>query len=331
MSVFTTVSRPELERFLARYDVGHLDRFEGIAAGIENTNYFVTTDRGEFVLTVFEQIPRPEIPFFLELKAYLAHHGFPCAEPIAATGDTGYLCELHGKPATLVRRLWGSSVTHPSPEHCRLVGGTLAALHGTASTFPGERQNARGPHWWTRTARALYDRVPEEERRLLEEELAFQSLYRFTDLPRGLIHADLFRDNVLFQNGRLSGVIDFYYACTDSLMFDVAIAVNDWCAAGDGALDENAARALIGGYQEGRPFTAIERGAWPALLRAAALRFWVSRLHDLHFPRPGEITHTKDPDVFKRLLLAHRLHAHERRRLLDTPAPVARQGARPGN
>lgn len=330
MSVFTTVSRPELERFLGRYDAGRLDRFEGIAAGIENTNYFVTTDRGEFVLTVFEQLPLPEIPFFLDLKAFLAHHGFPCAEPIAA-GDSGYLSEIHGKPAALVRRLFGASVTDPSLEQCRLVGGALASLHQTARGFPQVRSNARGPHWWTRTARALYDRVPHEERRLLEEELAFQSLHRFVDLPRGLIHADLFRDNVLFSGGRLTGIIDFYYACTDPLMFDVAIAVNDWCATGDGGLLEDTARALIEGYQEIRRFTAIERGAWPALLRAAALRFWVSRLHDLHFPRPGEITHTKDPDVFKRLLLGHRTRTPERRRLLDVPGTPPKQQARQDN
>lgn len=330
MSVFTTISRPELERFLGRYDTGRLARFEGIAAGIENTNYFVTTDRGEFVLTVFEQLPRTEIPFFLDLKAFLARHGFPCAEPIAA-GDSGYLGEIHGKPAALVRRLFGASVTNPSLDQCRLVGATLATLHRTASGFPQERANARGPHWWTHTARALYDRVPEEERRLLEEELAFQSLYRFADLPRGLIHADLFRDNVLFAGRRLTGVIDFYYACTDPLMFDVAIAVNDWCATGDGGLAEDSVRALIEGYQGTRRFTAIERGAWPALLRAAALRFWISRLHDLHFPRAGEITHTKDPDVFKRLLLDHRARTAEHRRLLDLPAPPPKQQARQDN
>ncbi|MHB1943125.1 MAG: homoserine kinase [Acidiferrobacteraceae bacterium] len=316
MSVFTTVSRPELERLLADYEAGHLSRFEGIAAGIENTNYFVTTSQGEFVLTVFEQLPRAEIPFFLELKAFLAHHGFPCAEPMARHGGA-YLGEIQGKPASLVRRLFGASVVNPSPEQCEQVGHTLAHLHRTAAGFPRGRFNPRGPRWWTETAQAVYERVSTGDRQILQDEIAFQSLHRFADLPRGLIHADLFRDNVLFQGNRLTGIIDFYYACTDPFMFDVAIAVNDWCGAVDDGLAERHARALVEGYQQVRPFTAIERGAWPALLRAAALRFWLSRLHDLHFPRPGEMTHTKDPGTFRRALLAHRAQTPMLRRLLD--------------
>ncbi|MHB1515447.1 MAG: homoserine kinase [Acidiferrobacteraceae bacterium] len=319
MSVFTTVSRPELDRLLADYDAGHLKRFEGIAAGIENTNYFVITSQGEFVLTVFEQLPRAEIPFFLELKAFLAHHGFPCAEPMARHGGA-YLGEIQGKPASLVRRLFGASVVNPSPEQCRQVGDTLARLHRTAADFPQGRVNPRGPRWWTETAQSVYGRVSAEDRQILQDELAFQSLHRFSDLPRGLIHADLFRDNVLFQDDRLTGVIDFYYACTDPLMFDVAVTVNDWCGAVDNGISEDHARALVAGYQQVRPFTAIERGAWPALLRAAALRFWLSRLHDLHFPRPGEITHTKDPGTFRRALLAHRAQTPMLRRLLDDRA-----------
>ncbi|HET9121916.1 MAG TPA: homoserine kinase, partial [Acidiferrobacteraceae bacterium] len=303
-----------LEHFLQDYAVGTLRDLQGIAAGIENTNYFVWTDQAQLVLTVFEKLPETELPFFLDLKAYLARHGFACAEPIARR-DHGYIGHLHGKPAALVRRLFGASVHEPTPHHCREVGQTLGRLHTLGQEFPGRRDNDRGPHWWRQTATALHGRLSADDDATLRAELRFQSLYRFADLPRGLIHADLFRDNALFQQDALSGVIDFYYACTDVLLFDVAIAVNDWCVAGDGTLSWPHAEALVAGYRSIRAPTPIEHGAWPVLLRAAALRFWLSRLYDLHFPRAGEITHTKDPAVFGRILRARQQEAPRLRAL----------------
>lgn len=316
MSVFTTISAADLRRFLEDYTLGDLKSLAGIAAGIENTNYFVWTAHAELVLTVFEKLPETELPFFLDLKAYLAGRGFACAEPIARHDDS-YIGHLHGKPATLVRRLFGESVRHPQPGHCRAVGQTLGQLHQLGQGFVGRRDNDRGPHWWRQTADALLGHLSAEDEAVLREELRFQALYRFADLPRGLIHADLFRDNALFQGESLTGVIDFYYACTDVLLFDVAVAVNDWCVDEAGNLSWPHAVALAAGYRSVRRLSPIEHGAWPVLLRAAALRFWLSRLHDLHFPRAGEMTHTKDPTVFGRILRARRAETPRLRALWE--------------
>ncbi len=302
MSVYTSISKGELEEFLAGYSIGELRKFAGITSGIENTNYYVTTSGGEYVLTIFEKLPATELPFFLDLMAYLAEHRIPCAHP-ARNKAGNYLGELKGKPAALVQRLPGRSLDHPKPIHCAAVGEVLARLHLAGQGFPQSRENDRGPRWWKQTAGALFERLSSEDAALLKEELHFQSRYRSFDLPRGIVHADLFRDNVLFEGDKLGGLIDFYYACTDILLFDVAVTANDWCNAADGALDERLTRSLLKAYQNIRPITAVERDAWPAMLRAAALRFWLSRLYDMHFPRPGEITHTKDPEVFKRILI----------------------------
>ena len=301
MSVYTSIDENELRKFLTDYSLGELRSYAGIPSGIENTNYYVTTGQGEYVLTIFEQLEAVEIPFFLDLTAFLSEHEIPCAHPIQSTSG-GYLGRLKGKPAALVQRLRGKSVEKPRVAHCAAVGAVLAKLNRAGQSFPQARENARGPRWSKATAEKLYGRLNQEEAELLRGELKFQSRHDFADLTRGIIHADLFRDNVLFEEESLYGLIDFYYACTDVFLFDVAVTVNDWCSKEDGALDG----PLLAAYHENRPMTDNERHAWPAMLRAAALRFWLSRLHDLHFPRPGEITHTKDPDVFKRILV-HRI------------------------
>ena len=321
MSVFTSVSRLELEEFLIQFDVGQIVSFQGIASGIENTNYFVTTEHGEYVLTLFEKLDAVELPFFLNLTAFLAEHGVPCAHPLR-THRGHYLSQLKDKPAALVRKLFGASIERVDTHHCAAVGHALATLHVAGSIFPQTRANDRGPHWWKITAQALFPKLSGEDAVVLKEELRFQSLYRHSDLPRGIIHADLFRDNVLFDGVALSGVIDFYYACTDVLLYDVAVTLNDWCSGADGKLQVASAQALLTAYQAVRPMNAIERGTWPTLLRAAALRFWLSRLYDLHFPRAGEITHTKDPEVFKRILLARIADEYQLRGLW----PVTRGG-----
>ncbi|MDA8389445.1 MAG: homoserine kinase [Gammaproteobacteria bacterium] len=305
MSVFTRVEKHELSVFLQDYAVGTLQTLTGIPTGIENTNYFVQTDRGEYVLTIFETVDPHELPFFLDLTAFLAEHEVPCAHPVRSLkGD--YVGALHGKPAALVQRLYGSSVLDPDVVHCRAIGQALATLHVAAQGFLVQRENPRGPRWWRQTADELAPHLDAADLAYLREELRFQGLYRLADLPRGIIHADLFRDNALFADHTLTGVIDFYYACHDTLAYDLAITVNDWCSRTDGSLDFARAAALTTAYQARRPMTAMERGAWPALLRAAALRFWLSRLRDWHFPRPGELTHTKDPLVFRRILDARR-------------------------
>lgn len=305
MSVFTRIEHSELAAFLTRYAVGSLVSFSGIESGIENTNYFVTTDRGEYVLTIFETVDRADLPFFLGLTAFLAEHAIPCAHPLRDS-EGSYIGSLQGKAAALVVRLFGGSVIDPGVAHCAAIGHTLGSLHKAAAGFGMSRDNPRGPHWWRQAAESLAGKLDPVDADCLREELRFQTLYRFADLPRGVIHADLFRDNALFDGDRIAGVIDFYYACSDTWLYDLAITVNDWCSRENGHLDFARAGSLVDAYQGIRPLTAMERGAWPTMLRAAALRFWLSRLRDLHFPRAGELTHTKDPLVFRRILDARR-------------------------
>jgi homoserine kinase type II len=301
MSVFTTVTADDLRRWLRDYAVGELVELQGIPAGIENTNYFVTTTGGRYVLTLFEKLNARELPFYLNLMAHLAEHGVPSAHPVASRSGS-YLGTLNGKPAALVARLEGRDIADPQSAQCATVGAVLARLHLTGQTYAATMDNPRGPKWWKAVLPEILPFLGPDEAALLQEEVRFQSLYRFSDLPRGVIHADLFRDNVLFAGDRVTGVIDFYFACTDVLLYDVAIAVNDWCIAADGTLDEARSRAFLDAYAALRPYTPIERGAWPVMLRAGALRFWVSRLYDFHLPRPGELTHAKDPGHFRRIL-----------------------------
>jgi homoserine kinase type II len=184
-------------------------------------------------------------------------------------------------------------------------------MHLAGASFSGALANPRGPKWWRATAPLVMPFLDEDARRLLQDELAFQSRYRFQDLPRGPIHADLFRDNVLWEGDRIGGLIDFYFAGVDAWLFDVAVALNDWCVERNGEIDRARASAMLGAYHAARPFTAIERGAWPVMLRAASLRFWLSRLHDFHLPRPGELVHAHDPDHFRRILELRIRDAHD--------------------
>lgn len=320
MSVYTIVEKTELEAFLTHYPLGGLLGYQGISAGIENTNYFVTTSSGEYVLTLFEQHSAAELDYFLELMAFLAEHGVPSAHPVA-DHQGRYLRTLKEKPAALVRRLPGRSVEQPGASHCFTLGTELGRIHRVGREFPLRRSNNRGPGWWSQTARRLLPLLVLDDRRLLESELAFQANHHFEELPRGVIHADLFRDNALFVGERLTGIIDLYYACDGLMLYDLAITANDWAVTGAGSLDEPRLRALLGGYREQRPFLPCEALAWPVILRAAALRFWLSRLNDLHFPREGEITHSKDPDTFKRILVSHRENQRQLRRFWERFSP----------
>jgi homoserine kinase type II len=304
MSVYTTVTDDELSAWLRHYRVGTLVELRGIAAGIENTNYFVTTTSGRYVLTLFEKLSATELPFYLNLMAFLADHGVPSAHPVA--NDTGALLgELKGKPAALVAFLPGRDVADPAAAHCSAVGTVLARIHVAGRSYPDRMTNPRGLSWWQQVDPEIVPFMGQEEAGLLRREIAFQAEHAFDDVPHGAIHADLFRDNVLFHDGRISGVIDFYFACTDALLYDVAITVNDWCVQADGSLDAPRTTALLGAYQATRPIGEREAETWPVMLRAAALRFWISRLYDLHLPRPGELTHAKDPAHFERILRRH--------------------------
>ena len=310
MAVFTPVSDDQLRAWLTRYDVGELRQARGIAQGIENTNYFVDTAGGVYVLTLIERIPVADVPFYLGLMKHLAVHGIPCPEPV--TDRRGTLWSLlNGKPATLVTRLPGHQVLHPGVEHCTAVGGLLARMHLAAADFGPAPANSRGLTWWPIAFAALKDEIAAGQAALIADELREQQAFAATGvyrrLPASAVHADCFRDNVLFDPQAGPGVIDFYFACDDKWLFDLAVACNDWCVReDDGELDCARTSALLDGYQAVRPLQATERHAWPILLRAAALRFWLSRLYDHFRPRDAEVLSPKDPRWFERILHARR-------------------------
>ena len=304
MSVFTTVTPEQLSAWLKNYSIGTLTRLEGIAAGIENTNYYVTTTHGRYVLTLFEKLKAGELPFYLNLMAHLARHGIPSPQPIASHSNE-YLGALNGRPAAIVTCVPGTDLKQVDAGHCAKIGGLLAEMHLAGASYRAEMPNPRGAQWWRAAMPQVLPFLDQRAAALLQEEVRFQALYRCEDLPRGVIHADLFRDNVLWDGERVGGIIDFYFACIDALLYDVAIAVNDWCGTADAALSRDRTTALLAAYHRIRPFTALERGAWPVMLRAGALRFWISRLYDLYLPRPGLLTHAKDPQPVQRVLEHH--------------------------
>ncbi len=323
MSVYTQVTPEELEAWLARYAVGTPTELAPIAAGIENTNYFVTTTKGRFVLTLYERLPAQELPFYLNLMAHLARAGVECPAP--EPDRTGALFSLlNGKPAGLVTRVEGTAVVAPDARHGAAVGAALGRLHVASAKYRARLTNRRGPGWWRQAARAVRPYLDADRNALLAAEIKFQTGFGKGTLPRGAIHGDLFCDNVLFEGARVSGIIDFGFAATDFLAYDLAITVNDWCIVHegreDGALVPELVDALVGAYHAVRPLSADERTQWPALLRAAALRFWLSRLYDLHLPRPGELVHAKDPAHFERIL-RERI-AHPPRFPESAPAPA---------
>ncbi len=301
MSVFTSVSAGQLAHWLGGYAVGRLVEFRGIPAGVQNSNFFVTTTLGRYVLTLFEAIPRGDLPYFLYLMAHLAHHGLPVPAPIA-NRDNEYLGTLSERPAALVRRLNGVSEMAPTADHCARVGAMLAGLHLAGQSYGRRLENARGAAWRADTGARVRAHLGADERALLDAELAFQATQGFETLPQGVIHADLFRDNVLWDGEHIGGVIDFYFAGNDALLFDVAVTVNDWCVGPDKQLDPSRTAALLDAYHAERPFTQAERQCWQAMLRAAALRFWLSRAEDLHLPKPGEMVQVKDPAEYAAIL-----------------------------
>jgi homoserine kinase type II len=311
MSVFTPVTVDEARAFVAPYQVGDIIDFQNIAAGVENSNFFVTTTEGRYVLTIFEKISRADLDFYMGLMAHLHARGIPCAAPLQ-TIDHVILQALNGKPAALVTRLAGNDIAHPAPDDCRAVGAALARMHGAAASFTLTMPNWRGLSWWQQYAGELRPFLSASENQLLAAELAWQAGFDDLALPRGVIHGDLFRDNILWDDHgthHTPQMIDFYFACDEHLLFDVAVTVNDWCldfSAYPGAnLNDENTRALLEGYASIRPFTPGERGAWPQMLRAAVLRTWLGRLGYHHFPRNSELTHPKDHPFSQRLLKHH--------------------------
>ena len=309
MAVFTEVSPAEAQALLTRLQLGELRTLRGIEGGIENTNYFATTDAGEFVLTLFERLTAEQLPFYLHLMRHLAHAGIPVPDPQADTHGQ-ILHSVCGKPAAVVNKLKGRSQLAPQAVHCAAVGEMLARMHLAGAGFERQQPNLRGLPWWNETVPVVLPHLDAEQAALLQSELAYQNhtaaSSAYTALPRGPVHADLFRDNVMFDGDageQLTGFFDFYFAGVDTFLFDLAVCLNDWCIDWDsGAHDAARFEAMLSAYQTVRPLTAAERTLLPAMARAGALRFWISRLWDYHLPREAQVLTPHDPRHFERVL-----------------------------
>ena len=307
MAVFTEVSDKDARDLLRRLSIGSPTELRGIQGGIENTNYFLTTDQGEYVLTLFERLGFEQLPFYLYLMKHLALAGIPVPDPQAETRSGDILLKLCGKPAAVVNRLAGKSQLAPQAVHCAAVGEMLARMHLAGRGYERQQPNLRGLPWWNETVPVVLPYMDEEAAAMLRAELAYQNHVAASPacaaLPRGPIHADLFRDNVMFDGDRLTGFFDFYFAGVDTWLFDLAVCLNDWCINhATGAHDAQLAQAMLDAYQQVRPLEAAERELFNAQLRAGALRFWISRLWDYHLPREAALLTPHDPRHFERVL-----------------------------
>ena len=309
MAVYTEIGDDELRAFTAQYDIGEVLSCKGIAEGVENSNYLLTTERGNFILTLYEKRVAPEdLPFFISLMDHLAHQGVACPTPVRAR-DGEALRELCGRPAAIVTFLNGMWPRRIDPSHCAGLGAALARLHLAGAGFPMVRPNDLGPAGWRRLYAGCAKRAGELQPSLaeeLDEELVFLESAWPSELPRGVIHADLFPDNVFFRDHELSGLIDFYFACTDFLAYDIAVCLNAWCFEPDLSFNVTKARLLVGQYQKLRPLEAAELTALPLLARGSALRFLLTRLYDWLNQTAGALVKPKDPIEFLRKLRFHR-------------------------
>ena len=310
MAVFTAISLDDLHQWIKQYPLGQAVGLEGISSGIDNSNFFLNTAQGaqsgQYVLTIFENLRFDQLPFYVKLMAHLAERGIPVPAPVPNV-DGELVVTLQGKPAIIVSRLQGSSQLDPQPVHCGEVGRMLARMHLAAQDFALHQPNLRGLDWWVDTAPIVLPFLTGAEAALLRSEVSYQAEFAagatYARLARGPVHADLFRNNVMFEGERLSGCFDFYFAGVDTWLYDVAVTVNDWCVdLATGTLDEARVRALLAAYHAVRPFTSDEQVAWQPMLRAGALRFWLSRLYDLHLPRAAELLTPHDPTHFERIL-----------------------------
>lgn len=322
MAVFTPIELGDISQWIAQdFDIGQASEIRGIHGGIENSNFFLDTTKNgkkhEYVLTIFERLSAEQLPFYLELMRHLANQGIPVPKPIE-NKQGEILFTLKGKPAAIVTKLPGLSRLQPEANHCALVGEMLARMHLAGKDFPKIQENLRSLAWWQKTIPQVLPHLSTPQKELITHELqtqeAFFSSGTYDELPQGASHCDLFRDNVLFDpkgsdtsHDQLGGFFDFYFAGTDKWLFDIAVTANDWCLA-DNKQDLDPARldAFMNSYQSVRPLTKGEQASWPLMLRAAALRFWVSRLWDFHLPRDAQMLTPHDPTHFERILLSRR-------------------------
>jgi homoserine kinase type II len=309
MAVYTPVEQEDLLSFLTEYDVGQVIAFKGIAEGVENSNFFLETERGRFILTLYERRVSPDdLPFFIGLMEHLAAAGIPCPVPVRGRNGSA-LHQLNGRPAALISFLVGLSLQRPRVVHCVELGHALAQLHRASGDFPLTRPNNLSVDGWQVLLETTVDRADEVKPGLANELRAeLDDLVQDwpTDLPYGVIHADLFPDNVFFVGDRLSGLIDFYFACNDALAYDVAICMNAWCFERDNSFNITKARALLGSYESVRPLSQRERDALPLLARGACLRFLLTRLHDWLFHPEGAMVTPKNPLEYWQRLRFHR-------------------------
>ncbi len=322
MAVFTPIEIEDISQWITQdFDIGQANAIRGIHGGIENSNFFLDTikdgKKQEYVLTIFERLSAQQLPFYLELMHHLANKGVPVPKPIE-NKQGEILFTLKGKPAAIVTKLPGLSRMQPEANHCALVGEMLAKMHLAGKDFPKSQENLRSLAWWQITIPQILQHLNTSQKELITHELKTQEDFfssgTYDGLPQGASHCDLFRDNVLFDpkgtvtsDDQLGGFFDFYFAGTDKWLFDIAVTANDWClAANKQDLDPACLNAFMQAYQRVRPLTKEEQASWPLMLRAAALRFWVSRLWDFFLPRDAQMLTPHDPTHFERILLSRR-------------------------
>ncbi len=302
MSVFTSISVAQMRLLLQEYQIGQLVELKGIAQGITNTNYFVTTTEDRFVLTVFEALKSEELPFYLELMKHLSVNGVLAPEP-QIRKDGQMVTMVEGKPASIISCLAGKDVEQSNPEQCFSVGRMLAKMHLAGQSYPMTMTNPRFKAWWYEQSEKLYGLMPEQDSHLLKETIALLDAQPDTHLPAGVIHADLFKDNVLMSGNEVTGFIDFYYACNGTFIYDIAITLNDWARNTDNSIDPKKQTSLLAGYQSVRALLPEEEASLPLAQQAACVRFWVSRAIDYYFPPEGEMTYLKNQNTFRDVLI----------------------------
>ncbi len=301
MSVYTKITDDELSEHLTNYSIGEAYDLIGISDGIENTNYLLKTQQNEYIFTIFENIGDNNINQYLEFMNHLSNKGLLCPNVIKSNANTLFV-SIRGKPSAIIEKLDGNSITNPDINHCGLIGDLLAKFHNYGSDFETHLTNSRDLTWCQQAYKKLAAVVSANQSNLICDAILIQKEMEKENLPIGTIHADLFKDNVLFNNDNVSGMIDFYYSCSGFLIYDLAVVMNDWCSDKEGVIIEAKANNLISSYNINREIQDVEKLFWNHALISASLRFFLSRLLDLHYPKIGEITHIKDPKVFENIL-----------------------------
>ena len=302
MSVYTKINHNEMNQHLNKYSIGSVISLTGISDGIENTNYLLKTDQNEFIFTIFENLNNDNIADYLSFMNHLNNRKLLCPK-VMKSKDNELFIEIKGKPSAIIEKLSGKSIVRTDDTHCSHIGELLANFHNYGKDFKIELINTRDINWCINSFKKLSDVITTDQSQLINRAINIQKEFLKQKLPIGTIHADLFRDNVLFNKGVVSGMIDFYYSYKGALIYDLAVVVNDWCSDVNGKIILSKYESLISSYNTNRPITKEENIFWRHALISAALRFYLSRLLDLHYPKIGEMTHVKDPLVFENILI----------------------------